>query len=286
MFSIQYSTPGQAPANQLFVSTFFATTKHFNPSKRRFNSTQGIFLKGMALLIGLFFLTSCAFGQESGNLQLSSLPHSLTLVTEGSTQLDYELSVGTAVEPVNNAYGYLLTGTIENLNATPSKLEVNLDNSWMGSELDGSLEVEFDHNSGEFSISFTRTNNSTISDHGLMAEISLVADPGKTLPENARLTLSGGSLIMVDNTGFKRGLDLKLTYQKLTAYPNPSQGQVHFQAPGFEGEWALANAAGRIILKGNGGLPESIDLSGQPKGIYILTAQDGTQLYRSTLVRN
>lgn len=286
MFSIQYSTPGQAPANQLFVSTFFASTKRSNTSKGLYTSAKSVFVRGMALLMGLIFCTSCAFGQESGNVLLSSLPHSLTLVSEGNTELDNELSLGTASEPVNNAYGYLLTGTIVNLNATPSKLEVDLDNSWLGSELDGSLEVEFDHNSGEFSISFTRTNNSTVSNYGLMAEISLVADPGKTIPENARLTLSGGSLIMVDNTGFKRDQNLKPSFEKLVAYPNPTQGRVRFQARGFEGEWTLTNAAGRIVLKGNGGLPESIDLSAQPQGIYLFTARNGTQLYRSTLVRN
>lgn len=287
MFSSLYSFSGQGPVNShASIANFSNSNKQFKTPSNVSKARKSRIGQALFLLFGLIIFSSNVFGQESGNLPLGSLPHSLTLTSQTSTSLDYELTVGTSADPVNNAFGFYLSGTLTDLDGAPSTMEVSLENSWMGNATDGDLTIVYDYTTGEYEITFIRDDSTTVSDHGLMIEISVVAEPNETIPDDARLTTGGVSLVMVDNSGFKRSSTPEITYQRLTAYPNPTQGQVRFQTPGFEGEWSLSNTAGRMIMNGKGALPETIDLSGYPKGMYFLIAQSGDQYYRSTLVRN
>ncbi len=286
MFSNSFFFSGQGPANNhTIISDSSSGKKEINTLSS--DSITLITRLGQTLffLFGLILLSSATFGQDVDSVSLSTLPHNLTLISQTSTAMEYELQLGTVSEPVNNAFGYYLSGEIADLDGTPATLEVVLANSWMGNSTEGDLTVNFDYTTGEFQITFIRDDSTTVSDYGQLIEISILAEPSQSIPDDARLTTGSGSLIMVDNSGFKRALTSQVTYQPLTAYPNPTRGQVHFQAPGFEGEWSLTNTAGRVIMTGNGSLPETIDLSGYPKGMYILVAQSGGQYYRSTLVR-
>lgn len=61
----------------------------------------------------------------------------------------------------------------------------------------------------------------------------------------------------------------------LNVYPNPGMGRVNVQTPNRRQAFRLVDTAGRVIASGSS-LPESLDFSAQPAGVYFLKTTSGS----------
>jgi|GEM_PF-1032067 len=78
------------------------------------------------------------------------------------------------------------------------------------------------------------------------------------------------------------GMD-NASLSSLRIYPNPSNGQFNISNPDRMASISIFNAIGDEIYS-NGSLPQSIDLSSHPKGIYVARIQSGTTVKFEKLV--
>ncbi|MCH1575763.1 MAG: hypothetical protein L7S67_05775, partial [Flavobacteriales bacterium] len=61
------------------------------------------------------------------------------------------------------------------------------------------------------------------------------------------------------------------------AHPNPTSGPVYFTAPSMDGQWAIYDALGHMVLSGPAiaGRRIQVDLAHYPRGLYFLDLNGG-----------
>ena len=70
----------------------------------------------------------------------------------------------------------------------------------------------------------------------------------------------------------------------LKVYPNPSHGSFQIDASNENAQYSLMSLSGQVIYTWNRGTSEFELPSNLTPGVYLLSGQDGNQIYRTKLM--
>lgn len=274
---------GQGPrSSQTLNAHFSKSICSSKPFKTTLKRSKSILLALSLCFSNLAFCSIDTIAQETTTEPLSSFANSLTLLSRSGDTIIYEFKLGTTSNQASDVVGYELEGSLGNLNNTPSSMEVEVDASWIGDNSEESLTTSYNYDEGTFKVNYSRTDPSGQEGYGLVGLICIIADQGETLPEAAVATAGGGSLVILDNSGWKTDFSSLERNENFdfTPFPNPSLGMVNL---GFseakEGDWRVISLAGAVMENGRGQIPSTLNLSAYASGLYfVVITIDGIAL--------
>lgn len=272
---------GSMTRNYTFASAFSIAAPRFSSLKTAARRLRSVF----ATLLLCAFCATAIYGQDP--VDISEFDYDLTTASASSTEIALEFDLGTASNQAENVTGYELNVAIEGWDGTPSTVSVLLGGSWVGDGSEGDLTVSWDYSSGELTVDYDRDDADGQTGDGLVADIRITADPLESLPSGTSARVDGGTLVMIENTGFKTHpfAGEALSAPELTVYPNPTAGTIHLRMDAStDSNWYLASATGQVVRRGAGSLPHSLDLSNEAPGVYFLKVQQGNATAHKKIV--
>jgi hypothetical protein len=259
---------------------------------------SGIVDMNDTLAVSLNYNSWHAANQKINTLQSVGLPLYIdmpyTQVVPGQT-VTIPIKLGTAFTTATNVYGIAFTVTYQQSKIAPGSMSFSYNNSWLIANNTGFGFAKNFFTQGETDFAITRINHTNATDTGEIASITLTIDPNasgalkmfitdiKLIDANENeidvQTMSGSMTIL--------GISEYGSATAVNVFPNPSSGQFILD------DAAIGNGAQLYVYDALGNTVQAltitqqnqlIDISQQPKGIYIIKVITQEKVYTARVV--